>query len=219
MINEDVDIDTVKQYLQADPSLLTDIYNMMKYRELRTEQVYYAHLAYEYDHVDIMRQSKIVRNAGNFDRSGWTEKSIKLDKNRRATHNKALISFNSILRTGKLCKLPEIYNGKTLTNEEIVGYLRAERREEITDSMFEFLNIIEDGVIENEISRQNSELKKIKSDMKNFNKMNNVSKSLMKDESTENDGGIEFDFSNAFNNSQEIEFDFSSLSEDKKTEE
>ena len=79
MINEDVDIDTIKQYLQADPSLLTDIYNMMKYRELRTEQVYYAHLAYEYDHVDIMRQSKIVRNAGNFDRSGWTEKSIKLD--------------------------------------------------------------------------------------------------------------------------------------------
>ena len=37
-------------------------------------------IAYEYDHVDIMRQSKIVRNAGNFDRSGWTEKSIKLDK-------------------------------------------------------------------------------------------------------------------------------------------
>ena len=37
MINEDVDIDTIKQYLQADPSLLTDIYNMMKYRELRTE--------------------------------------------------------------------------------------------------------------------------------------------------------------------------------------
>ena len=219
MINEDVDIDTIKQYLQADPSLLTDIYNMMKYRELRTEQVYYAHLAYEYDHVDIMRQSKIVRNAGNFDRSGWAEKSIKLDKNRRATHNKALISFNSILRTGKICKLPEIYNGKTLTNEEIVGYLRAERREEITDSMFELLNIIEDGVIENEISRQNSDLKKIKSDMKNFNKMNNVSKSIMKDESTERDGGIEFDFSNAFNNSQQIEFDFSSLFGDKKTEE
>ena len=41
----------------------------------------------------------------------------------------------------------------------------------------------------------------------------------MKDESTERDGGIEFDFSNAFNNSQEIEFDFSSLFEDKKTEE
>ena len=219
MINEEVNIDTIKQYLQADPSLLTDIYNIMKYRDLRTEEAYYTHLAYEYDHVDIMRQSKIVRNAMDGDRSWWELESLRLNKERRPTHNKALISFNSILRTGKMCKLPEIYNGKTLTNEEMDKYLRAERRAEITDSMFEFLNIIEDGVIENEISRQNSELKEIQNKMKKFNRENHVSKSIMKDEGTERDGGIEFDFSNAFNNSQEIEFDFSSLFEDKKTEE
>ena len=106
MINEDADISTIKQYLQVDPRLLTDIYNMMKYRELRTEQVYYAHLAYEYDHVDIIKQCKLVRNAGNMDRMTWARKSENLDKNRRSTHNKALISFNSILRTGEMYNLP-----------------------------------------------------------------------------------------------------------------
>ena len=129
----------------------------------------------------------------------------------------ALISFNSILRTGKMCNLPEIYIGKTLTNEEIEKYLRAERREEITDSMFELLNIIEEGVIENEISKQNSDLKKIQSEMKAFNKINNVSKSIMKDESTERDGGVEFEFKNIINmQSQEIKYDIESLFENKK---
>ena len=219
MINEDVDISTIKQYLQVDPRLLTDIYNMMKYRELRTEQVYYAHLAYEYDHVDIIKQCKLVRNAGNMDRMTWARKSENLDKNRRSTHNKALISFNSILRTGEMYNLPELYKGKKLTNEEIVGYLRAERREEITDSMFEFLNIIEDGVIENELSKENNVIKEIQNEMKSFNRTYSVSKQILKDESKEQDGGIEFDLSNVFNNNQEIEFDFSSLFEDKKTEE
>lgn len=219
MINEDVDISTIKQYLQVDPRLLTDIYNMMKYRELRTEQVYYAHLAYEYDHVDIIKQCKLVRNAGNMDRMTWARKSENLDKNRRSTHNKALISFNSILRTGEMYNLPELYKGKKLTNEEIVGYLRAERREEITDSMFEFLNIIEDGVIENELSKENNGIKEIQNEMKSFNRTYSVSKQILKDESRERDGGIEFDLSNVFNNNQEIEFDFSSLFEDKKTEE
>lgn len=219
MINEDVDIDTIKQYLQADSSLLTDIYNMMKYRELRTEQVYYAHLAYEYDHVDIMKQCKLVRNAGNMDRMTWARKSENLDKTRRNTHNKALISFNSILRTGEICNLPELYEGKKLTNEEIVGYLKAERREEITDSMFEFLNIIEDGAIENELSKENNDIKGIQNEMKSFNRTYSVSKPILKDESKERDGGIEFDLSNIISKNQEIEFDFSSLYEDKKTEE
>lgn len=192
---------------------------MMKYRELRTEQVYYAHLAYEYDHVDIIKQCKLVRNAGNMDRMTWARKSENLDKNRRSTHNKALISFNSILRTGEMYNLPELYKGKKLTNEEIVGYLRAERREEITDSMFEFLNIIEDGVIENELSKENNGIKEIQNEMKSFNRTYSVSKQILKDESRERDGGIEFDLSNVFNNNQEIEFDFSSLFEDKKTEE
>lgn len=219
MINEDADISTIKQYLQVDPRLLTDIYNMMKYRELRTEQVYYAHLAYEYDHVDIIKQCKLVRNAGNMDRMTWARKSENLDKNRRSTHNKALISFNSILRTGEMYNLPELYKGKKLTNEEIVGYLRAERREEITDSMFEFLNIIEDGVIENELSKENNGIKEIQNEMKSFNRTYSVSKQILKDESKEQDGGIEFDLSNVFNNNQEIEFDFLSLFDDKKTEE
>lgn len=219
MINEDADISTIKQYLQVDPRLLTDIYNMMKYRELRTEQVYYAHLAYEYDHVDIIKQCKLVRNAGNMDRMTWARKSENLDKNRRSTHNKALISFNSILKTGEMYNLPELYKGKKLTNEEIVGYLRAERREEITDSMFEFLNIIEDGVIENELSKENNGIKEIQNEMKSFNRTYSVSKQILKDESKEQDGGIEFDLSNVFNNNQEIEFDFLSLFDDKKTEE
>ena len=55
--------------------------------------------------------------------------------------------------------------------------------------------------------------------MKSFNRTYSVSKPILKDESKERDGGIEFDLSNIISKNQEIEFDFSSLYEDKKTEE
>lgn len=212
MENENMNIEVILEYLKKDPNLLVDIHNIMKYRDLRTEQVYYARLAYEYDHVDIMKQCKEVRNSGNMDRMRWRTRSENLDKDRRQTHNKALISFNSILRTGENCNLPTLYNGKKLTNEEIAGHLKAERREEITDSMFEMLWTIEDSVIESENSREVQDIRKIKQDMRTFNRTYNVEKSMLKDESDEKDGGIEFGFSAIdLYNSQELKFDFSEL--------
>ena len=134
-----MDINLIKTYMETSPYILEDILNIMKYRNLRTEQSYYARLAYEYDHVPISQQCKEVRNAGLLARGFWNTKSQRLDQERRNIHNKALISFNSIMRVGEQNNLESLFNGKKLTNEEIVRYERAERREELTDTMFEML--------------------------------------------------------------------------------
>ncbi len=210
MIEKDINIDTIKEYLNADPSLLSDLDNIYEYRKLRIEQTYYGHLASEYDHEDIMKQSKIVRNAGYMQRMTWGTNVEKCESRRRKAHNRALTSFNSILRTGKLKELPQIYEGKTLTNEEIKNYLRAERREEITDSMFELLYIIENGIIEKEITNENKGLQDLKYKMNQDNRTFGIYKTILKDESDEKDGGIEFDFSGV-ENDKEIRFDFSAL--------
>ena len=46
----DMDISLIKQYVNASPSSLEHIMAMLEYRDLRTEQAYYAMLAYIYDH-------------------------------------------------------------------------------------------------------------------------------------------------------------------------
>ncbi len=55
-----MDINLIKTYMETSPYILEDILNIMKYRNLRTEQSYYARLAYEYDHVPISQQCKEV---------------------------------------------------------------------------------------------------------------------------------------------------------------
>ena len=44
-----MEINDIKEYLRRDPNLLSAIKAIMDYRNLRTEQAYYAKLAYEYD--------------------------------------------------------------------------------------------------------------------------------------------------------------------------
>ncbi len=195
-----MDINLIKTYMETSPYILEDILNIMKYRNLRTEQSYYARLAYEYDHVPISQQCKEVRNAGLLARGFWNTKSQRLDQERRNIHNKALISFNSIMRVGEQNNLESLFNGKKLTNEEIVRYERAERREELTDTMFEMLYTIENSVISQEGTKANEYIGEIKSGMRTFNKSYNVAKSMTKDESREKDGGIEFDLSTLFDN-------------------
>lgn len=195
-----MNIDLIKRHIAMSPDILGDILNIMKYRNLRTEQVYYAKLSYEYDHLDISKQCKEVRNAGSLARSHWGTRSERLDQDRRQTHNKALISFNSILKVGRDNGLESLFNGKTLTNEEIVKHERAERREEITDSMLEMLYTIEESVIEQENSKLSQNLNTLKGEMRSFNRNYGVTKSLLKDESLEKDGGIEFDLSTLFKN-------------------
>lgn len=195
-----MDINLIKSYMEASPYILEDILNIMKYRNLRTEQSYYARLAYEYDHVPIHQQCKEVKNAGSLARGYWSTKSQRLDQDRRNVHNKALISFNSIMRVGEQNNLESLFDGKKLTNEEIVRHERAERREELTDTMFEMLYTIENSVISQEGTKANEYIGEIKSDMRIFNKNYSVAKSMTKDESKEKDGGIEFDLSTLFDN-------------------
>lgn len=193
-----MDINLIKKYIATSPDILGDILNIMNYRNLRTEQIYYAKLAYEYDHLDISKQCKEVRNAGELARGHWKYKAGRLDQDRREKHNKALISFNSILQVGKESGLESLFNGKTLTNEEIVRYERAERREAITDSMFEMLYIITDAIIDQENNKTKDVLEKLQGDMRSFDRNYHVSKPILKDESTAKDGGVEFDLSSLF---------------------
>ena len=104
-----MDINLIKTYMETSPYILEDILNIMKYRNLRTEQSYYARLAYEYDHVPISQQCKEVRNAGLLARGFWNTKSQRLDQERRNIHNKALISFNSIMRVGEQTRCLKCY--------------------------------------------------------------------------------------------------------------
>ena len=82
-----VTIEDIRLYLEKNPSLLGDIKRMMDYRNLRTEQVFYAKLLYEYRNYDnLFRVSKMVEQAREWDKGLWEDKNIQLDKNRRQYH-------------------------------------------------------------------------------------------------------------------------------------
>lgn len=191
----DISLDLIRQYLEKDPSLLSNFLNILEYRNLRTEQVYYAKLAYQYDHLDIPKQCKEVRNAREMERSFWSYQSETLDKRRRETHNTALASFDGIVRTGRQSGLKPIYDGKTLTSIELRQHVEPILREQMTNAMFRMLYAIEDQIITKETNEQIIEVKRR---MKEFNKTYKVSKSILEDESEKIDGGIEFDFITLF---------------------
>lgn len=196
------DIDILKEYLTANPDLLNDLNRILKYRNLRSEQAYYALLAKEYD-TNIMSKNKIVKNAGEMDRSYWGYLIETLDKQRRDRHNEALTSFNNFLETGYKYGLDYIYIGPTLTDKEITGYLYSERRAYITDAMFKLLAVLEDAAIEKTAPSYTTEsLHSVQKDMNRFNRDYNIKQSLLSDESKEENGGIEFDFkpTNTLNN-------------------
>lgn len=188
----DMDISLIKQYVNASPSSLEHIMAMLEYRDLRTEQAYYAMLAYIYDHNKFGRNvPKEVKNAGEWDRSYWKERIIALDNNRRSKHNRALASFYDFVQIGRVNNLDYIYVGDILLPKEAFRYERPEVRTQMTNAMLELLKSIEDSVqvgIE-----QNEQLKRIKTDMNSFNRSYKVSKSLTDDESEKKDGGIEFE--------------------------
>lgn len=200
----DCNIDILKEYLTANPDLLNDLNRILKYRNLRSEQAYYALLAHEYDYGNIMSLNKIVRDAGEMDRSYWKYKIEHLDKQRRDYHDAALTSFNNFLQTGYKNGLDYIYVGPTLTDKEITGYLHSERRAHITDAMFKLLAIIEDAAVEK--THATESLHNVQKDMNRFNRDYNIKHSLIRDEDEKDNGGIEFDFksSNTLNNNENL---------------
>lgn len=194
-------IDILKEYLTANPGLLNDLNRILEYRNLRSEQAYYARLAHEYDYGDIMNQNKIVRDAGAMDRDFWKYKIEHLDKQRRDYHNNALTSFNNFLETGLKHGLDYIYVGPTLTDKEVTKYLRSERRAHITDAMFQLLAIIENAAVE-----KTETLYPVQKGMNSFNRVYNIKSSLIHDEDKSNNGGIEFDFNSisTLNNNENL---------------
>lgn len=188
-------IDDIRAYLEASPRLLEEIKKIMDYRNLRTEQVYYAKLLNEYRMMDYSwneRVSKTVRNAGEFEASWWREKTIDLDKARRGKHNGALMGFRDIVNTGKAAGLPSLYDGRMLSLAEICKHDDPVTRAAITDAMFDMLRTIEDAVIQRE-PEQNEEIKQVQRDMMKFNREYHVKKSMINDEDRRIDGGVEFD--------------------------
>ena len=191
-----MDIKLIQEYVKRDISVMDKIKKIMDYRNLRTEQAYYAKLSYEYDYANFSEQSKEVRNAGDFDRSYWKSKLQSLDRDRRGKHNDALISFYGIQSIGRKFGLELLYNGQELSPKDIINYNHPELREQITNAMFEMLHSIEESVIDKEGQENEKELLvKLKQDINKFNKDYNVKKSILKDDSNERDGGIEFDLS------------------------
>lgn len=198
------DIDILKKYLTANPDLLNDLDRILKYRNLRSEQAYYALLAHEYDYGNIMNQNKIVRDAGEMDRSFWKYKIEHLDKQRRDYHDAALTSFNNFLQTGYKNGLDYIYVGPTLTDKEVTEYLRSERRAHITDAMFQLLAIIENAAVEK--THATESLYNVQKNMNQFNRDYKIKHSLIRDEDEKDNGGIEFDLNSisTLNNNENL---------------
>lgn len=209
-----MEINDIREYLRREPDVLESIKNIMNYRNLRTEQAYYAKLAYEYDNqFKIGRNNvcKTVRQAGEFDRSFWKDRLYELDKNRRNTHNKALAGFTSMVNKGRLYGFPKIYTGKVLTADEIDKHGNPDIREKMTDVMFEMLFTIEDSVIEQEHEKiqADKDILGLRKEMRAFNREYGVVQSMRKDEDRHEDGGIIFEhdlssiFDNIFENGKE----------------
>lgn len=186
-------IDEIRMYLEKSPSLLSDIKRIMDYRDLRTQQVYYAKLLSEYrmqDH-SWVKVCKTVEYAGEWEKGRWQDKVIQLDKDRRPTHNRALSSFARIVEVGKFNGLPEIYKGKVLSMDEIYRHEGLMERQDMTDAMFDMLFTIENAVLSQE--QENKQIQNVQTDMMKFNYQYHVQNSMTRDESTDKDGGVIFD--------------------------
>lgn len=187
-----VNIEDIKLYLEKTPDLLADIKRIMDYRNLRTQQVYYSRLLYEYrNYGNLTKVSKTVEAAREWDKSIWETKTIELDKKRRETHNRALVSFTRMVKIGRANGLPELFEGEVLTEDAIYKHedTYGMSRERMTDAMFNMLFSIERGVIHQE----HEEIQKIQDNMDKFNDRYHVQRSIRTDESTVKDGGIVFD--------------------------
>lgn len=198
-----MEINDIEAYIKRSPQNLSQIKKIMDYRNLRIEQAYYAKLAYQYDNQFKLKSSevcKLVRNSREFDRSCWKEQLITLDRRRRATHNRALAGFRSMVNNGRIYGLPSIYKGRVLEENEITGYDGLDIRAKMTDAMLELMNVIENSVII-DIDKENDEnngIYQIAREIQKFNKEYSVKKSIEHDEDIKEDGGIEFDLSTVF---------------------
>ena len=159
-----------EDYKPEADAIIRMIENMLKYRELRTEQAFVSKM-----------------NSGNNSRE-IREKLAELDKDRREKHNLALSSLKGLNEFAKRYGLEPIYTGRELTEEQIESHDSAtyDTREEMTDAFLKLLIDIEKSAIE-EYGNSKVEMMKLQKDIDKTKRQYGVKKELEHD-----DGNIEF---------------------------
>lgn len=159
-----------EDYKPEADAIIRMIENMLKYRELRTEQAFVSKM-----------------NSGNNSRE-IREKLAELDKDRREKHNLALSSLKGLNEFAKRYGLEPIYTGRELTEEQIESHDSAtyDIREEMTDAFLKLLIDIEKSAIE-EYGNSKVEMMKLQKDIDKTKRQYGVKKELEHD-----DGNIEF---------------------------
>ena len=115
-----------------------------------------------------------------------------LDKRRRDVHNLALNSVLGMNMLAEKKKWPKIYNGKTVSEDELKNHRSQQSYDaiyEMTDFFLKFLNDIEEQSIENiEKEMTKVEVKKLQDKLYGIKRDYKVKQGLMHD-----DGDIEFE--------------------------
>lgn len=158
-------------YGEDDSSFITDqVEKMIEYRNIRTEQAWFSKAT------DGMTQRKIAIEL------------VRLDHLRREKHNSSLRSINIINRFCSKTGLQFLYEGETLTNEQINEHdiNSLDIRKEVTDFMLELVYNIQQNVTK-AYEEPNSFIKGLKSKIEQTDREYGVEESLKED-----DGDIEF---------------------------
>ncbi len=129
-------VDGIRQLLIKDPSMLDNLNNILKYRELRVEQCLIA---------EWIQEARENTGEGWFKIDKMQERSQTLDKERRACHNKALAGFYRIVEAQKNKNIVNVaYSGDIMNPfDEQDNYGMHTVREKMTDAFLDTLYAIE----------------------------------------------------------------------------
>lgn len=167
------DTDVVGKYFEKasedEFDIRKSIEKMIKYRSLRHRQAYYA---------------------GSNYRSN--EEIMRLDRIRSQVHNEALDAFLNIIEYGRKNDLPSLLIGDELTSKEI--YEHSKNREQMTNAMFDFLNIIQKGrFLTDETKKGSITISTISRFLDREDRRDGVIYGINRDEDGTKNGGIIFD--------------------------
>ena len=131
-------VENLIKVLQKSPDSLSNIKALMDYRSLRTLQISYRDILYDYNH-------GINPEVGQLKIDAIQIKFNNLEMERRNVHNKALGNFCGLMRTYRQLNIPPFYIGEYMDpHYEKNNYGDPNIRRDMTDSMFSLLNAIED---------------------------------------------------------------------------
>lgn len=164
-------VENLIKVLQKSPDSLSNIKALMDYRSLRTLQISYRDILYDYNH-------GINPEVGQLKIDTMQIEFQELEKKRRDMHNKALGNFCGLMRTYRQLNIPPFHIGEYMDpHYEENEYGDPNIRRDMTDSMFSLLNAIEDvNIIElQKRMEQNKEAVQVVDEMRK--KLNTETKS------------------------------------------